>query len=115
MCRFVLAFPIAEFATDSRRDGTRAIARFEGELDCAAESLARIEIEIALERGGTELVIDLSDVDFLDARGVHVLIDAGAACRAQHRTLTVIPGPEHVQRILTLCGVPFAPPERVAA
>ncbi len=111
----MLAFPATEFAADSWRDGACAIARFDGELDCAAESLARIEVEIALERGGTELVIDLSGVDFLDARGVHVLIDAGAACREQARTLTVIPGPEHVQRILTLCGIPFAPPEHVAA
>jgi anti-anti-sigma factor len=93
-----------EFTAGSRRDGARAIASFEGELDCSSEGLARVEIEIALERGGAELVIDLRGLDFIDARGVHVLCDARSACRALDRRLTIIPGPGHVQRVLALCG-----------
>jgi anti-anti-sigma factor len=95
---------LTEFNCESRREADRAIARFEGELDCSTEGLARAEIEIALERGGTELVIDLRGLEFMDARGVHVLSDALSACRALNRRLTVIPGPDGVQRVLDLCG-----------
>jgi anti-sigma B factor antagonist len=102
-------FAIAEFTAESRRDGNRAIVRFDGELDCSAERLARIEIEIALERGGTELVIDLRGLEFMDARGVHVLLDANSTCRALNRRMTLIPGPDNIQRVLALCGVDRSP------
>jgi anti-anti-sigma factor len=117
LCLGVLTFPIPEFATASRLEGTRAVARFEGELDCAAEGLARAEIEIALERGGSELVIDLSRVEFLDARGVHVLLDARSACLENGRRLTLVPGPEPVRRVLEICGLgtAFAVAEPLAA
>jgi anti-anti-sigma regulatory factor len=39
---------------------------------------------------------------FLDARGVHVLLDARSACRAHQRRLLIVPAPERVQRILAL-------------
>jgi anti-sigma B factor antagonist len=100
-------FAFTEFNTASRRDGDRAVVRFDGELDCAGEGLARAEIEIALERGGTELVIDLRNVSFLDARGVHVLLDARAACDAQQRRMAVIPAPARVQHVIGLCNLDF--------
>ena len=100
-------YEITEFNAASWRDDDRATVRLEVELDCASEGLARAEIEIALDRGGTELTIDLRDVSFLDARGVHVLIDARSACRSRHQRLAVIPGPRRVQRVIELCNVDF--------
>ena len=84
------------------------MVQFDGELDCGSEGLARAEIEIALERGGVELVVDLRGVDFMDARGVHLLVDARSTCLTLDRRLTIIPGPEPVQRVLELCNVDFA-------
>jgi anti-sigma B factor antagonist len=101
---FAPVFVITDFRAESRRDGDRTIVRYDGELDCSNEGLARVEIEIALERGGSELVIDLRGLEFMDARGVHLLLDARSACRALGRRLTVIPGPDNVQRVLDLCG-----------
>ena len=98
---------ITEFNAASRRDGDRAIVQLDGELDCSSEGLARAEIEIALDRGGSELVIDLRDVSFLDVRGVHVLIDARSACHSRHRRLALVPGPPRVQRVIELCNVDF--------
>jgi anti-sigma B factor antagonist len=94
-----------QFTAVSRREGQRAVVRFEGELDCAVEGLARAEIEIALERGGSELVVNLGGLTFLDARGVHVLLDARRACRAQQRRLLLEAPPRCVERALSLCGV----------
>ena len=113
----VTVFGFTEFTTASRRDADRAIARFDGELDYCGEGLARAEIEIALDRGGSELVIDLRGVSFLDVRGVHVLLDARTLCRERHRRLTVIPGPAPVQRVLELCGAAeaFDPSQQLAA
>jgi anti-anti-sigma factor len=106
LCRLLLAF--TEFNAASRRDRDRAVVRLDGELDCSTEGLARVEIEIALERGGVELVVDLRGLNFIDARGVRLLVDARSACRSLGRRLTVIPGPEPVQRVFELCNVDFA-------
>ena len=108
------AFGIPEFTATSHRDGARAVVAFGGELDVMNEGLARAEVEIALERGGFELVLDLQRLSFLDARGVHVLLDALSACEAQQRRLVVVPAPPRVQRVLGICGVaerfePLAP------
>jgi anti-anti-sigma factor len=110
-------FELMDFNATSLRDGHRSVVLFDGELDCASEGLARAEVEIALARGGTELVIDLRGVSFLDGRGVHVLLDARSACRDRHLRLTLIPGPPCVQRVLELCNVRFehAEPEPLAA
>jgi anti-anti-sigma factor len=110
------AFHIAEFTATSWRDGSCATVQFGGELELTNEGLARAEVEIALDRGGSELVLDLRQLTFLDARGVHVLLDALSACEARQRQLLVMPAPPRVQRILDLCGVgarfePLAPAE----
>jgi anti-sigma B factor antagonist len=101
----MVAAPSLEFVAMSRRDGARTIVYFGGELDCANEGLATAEVEIALDRGGDELILDLRDLTFMDARGVHVLLDARSACRARQRRLLLVPAPERVQRILALCDV----------
>jgi hypothetical protein len=41
----------------------------------------------------------------MDARGVHVLLDARTACIARHQRLLVVPAPPRVQRVLELCAV----------
>lgn len=110
------AFHIAEFTATSWRDGSCATVQFGGELELTNEGLARAEVEIALDRGGSELVLDLRQLTFLDARGVHVLLDALSGCEARQRRLLVMPAPPRVQRILDLCGVgerfePLAPAE----
>jgi len=123
MVRPMVAFFDPEFTATSWRDGSRATVRFGGELDLTNEGLARAEVEIALDRGGSELVLDLRHLTFLDARGVHVLLDALSGCEAQHRRLRVLPAPPRVQRILHLCGVadrfallaPDQPAERLVA
>jgi anti-anti-sigma factor len=93
------------FAAAFRRDGARAVLQMEGELDYAYEAQARAEVQAALDREGSELVLDLRGLTFLDVRGVHVLLDARAACRARHRRLLIVPAAEPVQRILRICGV----------
>jgi anti-sigma B factor antagonist len=105
LCLAVLACPSSEFVAASRRYRDRTVVWFDGELDCASEGLARVEVEIALDRGGAEIVLDLRGLTFLDARGVHVLIDARAACQAQQRRLLLVPAPDRVQRIFELCRV----------
>ena len=81
------------------------IVHLDGELDYGSERLARAEIESALDRTQVELVLDLGGLTVLDARGVHVLLDALSTCRAQQRRLLLVPAPHRVQRILALCRV----------
>jgi anti-anti-sigma factor len=97
--------PIVTFDAASRRVGTRAVVRFDGELDYGCEGLARAEVEIALERGGDELVIDLRGLRFIDVRGVHVLLEARSACVARNQRIVVTPTTARVRRTFELCHV----------
>src|SRR5690349_10610304 len=97
---------LPEFHATSHRDGSCNVVHFTGELDLANERLAQLEIEIALDRGGDELVVDLRELTFLDVRGAHLLLDLPALCRARGQRLRILtaPAPAPVLRVLGLCG-----------
>jgi anti-anti-sigma factor len=72
-----------------------------GELD--AESTGRLELELA---GMTErvVVVDLRDVEFIDAAGVTALLRARRAAAEEGREVLLLAGPR-VQRVLGIVGL----------
>lgn len=90
------------FAINVCSDQGEAVVALTGELDLA--SAAELERAVReLRAGGCDrVVVDLSDVDFLDSTGLRVLISLrNTAQRAGHR-LTIVPGRQGVQRIFEL-------------
>jgi anti-anti-sigma factor len=74
-----------------------------GELDLGSAS----KLEEAVREvcaSGSELVIDLRKVTFMDSTGLRVLIVAGTLCEENGHELRIIPG-EDIQRILEMTGL----------
>ena len=87
------------------RDGELCI-ELSGELDIA--SAAEVEARLLQLQSGDapeRLVIDLSEVQFLDSTGLSLLINADRRARGEGRRLTVISGTGAPRRILEISGL----------
>jgi anti-anti-sigma factor len=74
-----------------------------GELDIdSASKLEEAVREVCAS--GTDLVIDLRKVTFMDSTGLRVLIVAGTLCEEMGNELRIVPG-EDIQRILEISGL----------
>lgn len=76
-----------------------------GELDPHTAPLLQREIDQILERGSTDLVLDLSALGFVDSSGLRVLISAQSQLADQGGMLTLHAPSETVRRLLEITGL----------
>jgi len=76
-----------------------------GELDIAAVESLTEELDALWQAGFTRVVLDLSGLTFIDSSGLHLVVTQTAAARSAGHSLTLVPGPDSVQRVFALCGV----------
>jgi two-component system sensor histidine kinase BaeS len=76
--------------------------RLRGEIDTA--NAARIEVELieAVARGSVDVVLDLTDVAFIDSSGLGSLVAVAAEIRIRGGHLAIVAGPPHVKRVFDL-------------
>ncbi len=87
----------------SRRSvGSVEIVAFTGVLDAAATPAARREIKDVLDSGQVRLVVDLSDVRFIDSSGLSILVTALKAARAAGGDVVLLKPPPVVRTLLEL-------------
>lgn len=92
------------FSTAVFIDGSRAVVVLGGELDMATVG----EFEQALsevEQSAKSIVLDLSDLEFVDCSGLHSFISAQNRITAAGGRLAFIRGPRHIERLFTLTKV----------
>ena len=76
-----------------------------GELDIATVPLLESAFDAVFRDDGVEIVVvDLTELTFMDSTGVHLLLRMRAACEDADR-LRVINGSRAVQRVLDVSGV----------
>jgi anti-anti-sigma factor len=76
-----------------------------GELDLATAPLLESAFDAVFEDGAVEMiVVDLTELSFMDSTGIHLLVRMRAACEGADR-LRVINGSRAVERVLELSGV----------
>lgn len=76
-----------------------------GELDLATAPLLENAFDAAFTDEDCEMiVVDLTELSFMDSTGIHVLIRMQNAC-ADHDRLRVINGSRAVEQMLDLTGV----------
>ena len=77
----------------------------EGELDikAATEGHKRL-FELDLRRGD-QLVVDLTDVTFMDSTGIRMLLQAREHARRCRARFMLVRGPDEVMRVLALVGL----------
>jgi anti-sigma B factor antagonist len=78
------------------------------EIDPASADAFRAEVRAAVDHAadtGGEVVLDFSDVTFIDSTGLTVLIDAHRTLGDQNRTLAVANARPHIVRVFTVTGL----------
>src|ERR1700744_657903 len=94
-------------AHDQHGDG--AVFGVQGEIDLATAPMLRELLLEVLERQTGPVVIDLSQVPFMDSTGVHVLLDTLRWLQPQNRPLALVCHEEgQVHRLLAMVGLPDA-------
>ncbi len=82
-----------------------------GELDLHSEAAAHAALSAAAERG-VRVVLDLRALDFVDSAGLKLAIVWNRGLLERGIPLTIVRGPQHVQRSFTSAGLddllPFA-------
>jgi anti-sigma B factor antagonist len=85
--------------SDSERVRT---VKLKGEFDLAAMPVAEELIAESLTNGFTGLELDLRGLTFLDSTGIRALVATLKECTQRGMTLTIVPGPEEVQRVFEI-------------
>jgi anti-sigma B factor antagonist len=65
-----------DFRISVRDDAGRKIVTVEGEVDVATAPALRDELYRLIEQGTSEVVVDLSGMDFIDSTGLGVFVGA---------------------------------------
>jgi anti-sigma B factor antagonist len=86
----------------TERDDALVVA-LTGEFDLASAQLVDEELARAQESYPV-VILDLSQVTFMDSSGLHVVLGVDERMRASGSTLRVVPGSPQVQRLFELTG-----------
>jgi anti-anti-sigma factor len=85
----------------SERDGLVHVS-LRGELDLSTVGKVDDELQ-SVERAGPKIVLlDLSNLTFLDSTGLRCVVRADERAREDGRRLVVVKGPEAVQRVFEI-------------
>lgn len=100
------------FEAVPRRDGEDVVIFFHGELDLAGAPRAARVMSVVGDVVGARIVLDLSGLSFIDARGIGAIEGARDRMRRQGRQVIVRNPPPAIRRVLELCGLDdwFRPP-----
>jgi anti-anti-sigma factor len=83
-----------------------AVLGVRGEIDLGTGAMLREVLLPVLERQTGPVVVDLSQVPFMDSTGVHVLLDTLRRLQSQHRPLALVCHEEgQVHRLLAMVGL----------
>jgi anti-anti-sigma factor len=95
---------MSEVAADDRPTGTAEVV-LTGELDIATVDDAQRQIEAAEATSPALLIIDLSQLEFVDSSGVRLALLAEGRARAAGRRVAVRLGTGHALRVFQALGL----------
>lgn len=102
------------FRCEAVQDGDVGTVRVIGELDLDGVPALADEIARLREAGCSHVVIDLSELEFLDSSGLRLILDCHAEAQQDSHSIALIPGPRAVQRVFELTRtaehLPFVTP-----
>ncbi len=91
--------------------GAVVVAGFEGEIDSSNAAELRLALSERLPSTATALVLDLSEVTYLDSSGIQLLFDLGRRLAARRQGIRlVVPEQAPMRRVLELCAVESVAP-----
>ena len=92
---------------EGEQQGTLCLVRVHGEIDLSNAHEVSSAIGIAVGQDASGIVVDLSDITYLDSAGVALLLRLAERLRARRRQLhLVVPRGSPVRRVLDFTGLP---------
>jgi anti-sigma B factor antagonist len=85
--------------------GAATVVRAVGELDLHTAGELSDELTKAVDAREALVVVDLSQVDFMDSTGLSTIVAAVAGMRAYDGELRVVTATEKITKVFTLTGV----------
>jgi anti-sigma B factor antagonist len=85
--------------------GDRAVVRLGGEIDVYTAPFVREKLDEQITAGRADLVVDLSDVTFLDSTGLGVLVGRLKIARTRSGSLRLVVTAERVLRVFAITGL----------
>jgi anti-sigma B factor antagonist len=82
------------------KDGDGATLKVAGQLDVSTEGILRAALDEAVEPPAAKIVLDVSELNFMDSSGLAVLIVAARTATVELRNPTTI-----VRRLITIAGL----------
>ena len=82
-----------------------ARVRVSGELDMASQPAFERAISVAEQHGSQGLIVDLSDLAFMDSSGLSALLRARERAEDVERTVSVRGAKGEIQRLLVVSGL----------
>jgi anti-sigma B factor antagonist len=98
-------FSIERFSTASRRIGETTHIQVHGELDCATVPSLEGRMDSVLRAGGGPVVLDLSALRFMDVAGLRLTVRLESRAQLHGVDLSLLDGPEPVERVFELTGM----------
>jgi anti-sigma B factor antagonist len=87
------------------QDGSTAVIRLYGELDLAAAPTLNAELETAGATGVSAIVVDLTELEFMDSTGLRAILLAHERCGEYGQRFAIVPGGRQVARLLEIARV----------
>ena len=82
--------------------GGHVTVSLKGELDLSSVGKVEEELERVEKDGPSVLVLDLSQLTFLDSTGLRAVVTADERARSNGRRLVIVRGPDPVQRVFAI-------------
>ena len=77
--------------------------KLSGEFDLSGREL--VDELFGSINGGRKIVLDLSELDFIDSMGIHFVVTAHQMAQAEGREFSIVRGPPAVDRVFKLVGL----------
>lgn len=85
--------------------GTRTVVRVAGEIDVASADRLRERLARAVAEGGTDLVVDLTAVTFMDSTGLGLLVGTLKRVRTAGGRMALVIDSDQLMKIFTITGL----------
>ncbi|HET6274917.1 MAG TPA: STAS domain-containing protein [Candidatus Cybelea sp.] len=89
----------------SEDGGGRLVFNLRGSLDLATAPTVRAALTEATEKGSHDLIVDLSQLEFLDSTGLGVLIGAHRRTAERGGSFRLVVGEGSILRLLNITGL----------
>jgi anti-sigma B factor antagonist len=86
-------------------NGDIAILRLRGELDLASTPILSAQLQQTGSAGPAAIVIDLSELEFMDSTGLRSILMASEQCEKSGLRFAVVPGGRQVARLLEIARI----------